>query len=114
MRSPIALAATVVLSAALGVAPSEAQQARDPALAETLFNSAQACLAKDDWACACPKLSASMEADPSVSTQINIAKCQEHEGKLSLAWATLQDALKLNRTIAYPDERRRVKLADYA
>jgi hypothetical protein len=104
----------VVFAPFFGVTASWAQDARDPALAEQLFKSAQTCLAANDWACACSKFSASMEADPSVSTQINIAKCQEHDGKLTLAWTTLQDALKLNRTITYSDESRRTKLGEYA
>jgi hypothetical protein len=112
MRVPFASAVAVALVS--HVATSRAQPARDPALAEELFKSAQACIAANDWQCACPKFSASMEADPSVSTQINVAKCLEHDGKLTLAWTALQDAIKLNRTIAYPDESRRAKLGEYA
>jgi hypothetical protein len=112
MRVPFA--SVVVVALLFHAATSSAQPARDPALAEELFKSAQACLAANDWQCACPKFSASMDADPSVSTQINVAKCLEHDGKLTLAWAALQDAIKLNRTIAYPDETRRAKLGEYA
>jgi hypothetical protein len=112
MRVPFASVVAVALL--FHAATSSAQPARDPALAEELFKSAQACLAANDWSCACPKFSASMDADPSVSTQINVAKCLEHDGKLTLAWAALQEAIKLNRTIAYPDEARRAKLGEYA
>lgn len=91
-----------------------AQPSPDVALAETLFNSAQACLEKDDWKCACEKFRASMELDPSVSTKLNIAKCDAHDGKLTLAWNDIQEALKLNRSMAYADESRRKKLDQYA
>lgn len=91
-----------------------AQPSPDPALAETLFNSAQACLGKGDWTCACEKFRASMDLDPSVSTKLNIAKCDARDGKLTLAWSHVQEALKLNRVKAYADESRRKKLGEYA
>jgi hypothetical protein len=96
--------------------PSQAaaQPSPDPALAETLFTSAQACLGKGDWKCACEKFRASMELDPSVSTKLNIAKCDDHDGKLTLAWSNIQEALKLNRSKAYADQSRRKKLDEHA
>jgi hypothetical protein len=113
MRHAFPGGVAVALTSFFHVATTNAQPARDPALAEQLFKSAQACLDANDWQCACPKFAASMESDPAASTQINVAKCLEHDGKLTLAWAALQDALKLNSTIAYADESRRAKLAEY-
>jgi hypothetical protein len=108
MRPPPLPVSVVIALVCVLLAPRAwGQEARDPALAETLFNSAQACLAKGDWTCACEKFGASMAADPSVSTLYNIAKCQEHEGKLALAWASLQQALSLNQTLAYHEIRRK-------
>jgi hypothetical protein len=54
-----------------------------------------------------------MAAEASASTQLNIAKCQMHDGKASLAWRTTQAAMKLNAEASYADESRRRALADY-
>src|SRR5262249_31577145 len=115
MRSRLLSSIGAVLAAGILVVASRAgaQGARDPVLAETLFNGAQACLNDGDWTCACNKFRASMELDPAVSTQLNIAKCLDHEGKLTLAWSEVQEALKLNGTKAYADENRRQKLQEY-
>jgi hypothetical protein len=111
----ISLIGTAIAVVGLLAPPhAAAQPSPDPALAETLFNSAQACLDKGDWKCACEKFRASMDLDPSVSTELNIAKCDDHDGKLTLAWNHVQEALKLNRAKAYADESRRKKLGEYA
>jgi len=86
--------------------------AHDPAAAETLFKSAKALLDQGDWAGACVKLRASMELDPAVSTLLKIAHCHDHEGKLAAAWSDVTEAVKLNRALPQPEQRRK-DLEDY-
>ena len=71
--------------------------ARDQVTAAALFLEARALLAQGDYANACSKLSASLDLFATVSTRLNVAKCHEHEGKLSAAWLDYKVALVLNR-----------------
>jgi tetratricopeptide (TPR) repeat protein len=107
------LTAAAALAALSSIAPAAAQPARDPAMAEALFNRAKALLDQGDWAGACAKFNASMELDPAVSTALKIARCHEHEGKIALALGSAEAALKLNATSPQPESRRR-DLAAYA
>src|SRR5580693_7797688 len=93
------------LSILLLASPAVAEPAA-PAQAETLFMSAMALLDRGDWAAACPKFQASMDLDPAVSTQIKIARCHEHDGKLAAAWSDVSEALKLNKTLPQSEQRR--------
>jgi hypothetical protein len=90
------------------------QAAEDPGRADALFKEAQACMDRGEWVCACERFERSMEAGPSVSTQLNLAKCRDHDGKPTLAVAAVEDALRRNRTATYADEARRAKLEQYA
>jgi hypothetical protein len=110
---PAWLLTVTTLAAAFTIRPASAQPARDPAMAEALFASARALLEQGDWAGACTKFQASMELDPSVSTELKIARCHEHEGKLALAWSDVGAARKLNQSVVQPEPRRR-ELDDYA
>jgi hypothetical protein len=47
-----------------------------------------------------------MDLNPATGTQIRIARCHEHEGKLALAWADYQAALTLNRSLQGQTEER--------
>jgi hypothetical protein len=89
--------------------------ALDPAarkdLADRLFQQAHAALEADDWVAACAKFRASMRYDISVSTQLNIARCHEREGKLVEAWGDYNRARLLNRDT--PDAERREALGQY-
>ncbi len=73
--------------------PAAAQQdARNPAVAEALFEEAQR-LAKDgDFENACPKFKQSYDADPAGGTLVNLADCYERQGKTALAWSTFREA----------------------
>ena len=107
-RAPAAL--LIAAAASAWGAPAFAQTARDPAAAEALFNTAKELLKAGDWATGCAKLRASMELDPAVGTQLKIAKCHEHDGKLALAWYAYQRALQLNREKLDQTEARRREL----
>ncbi|HEV3190087.1 MAG TPA: PEGA domain-containing protein [Polyangiaceae bacterium] len=93
--------------------PAFAQRSpTDPIAAEALFNAAKEALRQGDWAGACDKFQKSMDLDPSVSTLVKVAKCQQHDGKLATAWYGYQRALKMNREADY-SERRRDELENY-
>lgn len=111
MRRSILLLTTAL---ALGAATAEAQPAapaHDPAAAEVLFRAALDALDKGDWDVACAKFSASMSLDPAASTLVNVAKCHDHEGKLTVAWAELNRALTLSGDIA--GQQRKADLDQY-
>jgi hypothetical protein len=95
MRRALALA--VAAAAALASPSTSAQPARDPATARVVFAEAKALLEQGNWAGACPKFQASFDLNPVVSPLLNVARCHEHEGKLTLAWDDYQRALTLNR-----------------
>ncbi|WP_437974801.1 PEGA domain-containing protein [Sorangium sp. So ce295] len=95
------------VAVALGGAAAHAQgSARDPVAAEALFKAARALVDKGDDAAGCPKFEASLALNPSASTQINIARCREREGKLATAWHDYHRALVLNRETAGEQRRR--------
>lgn len=61
-------------------------QARDPAVAEELFEKGREAIRRKDYAAACPLFRESQRLEPSVGTLMNIADCDEHEGALARAW----------------------------
>jgi hypothetical protein len=73
--------------------------------ADALFDEAFKALDAGDWDTACAKFRESMRYDTSVSTQLNIARCNEHEGKLVQAWADFNRARFLNRDTKDPARR---------
>lgn len=83
---------------------------KDKTLADALFDQAHAALDQGDWATACAKFQESMRYDISVSTQLNIARCNEHDGKLVEAWHDYNRARAINRTTA--DQGRQQALAE--
>ncbi|MEM6789626.1 MAG: PEGA domain-containing protein [Myxococcota bacterium] len=109
------------LSAGLAfAAPDDGEETPDPssldpearkAVADRFFERAQGQLEADDWERACRNFRVSMRYDTSVSTLANIARCEEHEGRLYEAWAANNRARFLNRNT--PDAARREALNDY-
>jgi len=85
--------------------------APDP-VAAALFQSGRELIDKGDWGGGCAKLAQSLARYPNASTQLNLARCREHEGKLASAWAMYQRASVLNRET--PGERRREELEKIA
>lgn len=89
--------AVVVLSLWGSSAPARAQDgARDPAAAESLFQRGVDLLKQKDWDGACKAFEASMKLNPSVGTQINVARCAEHYGLVARAWSEFKRAKALN------------------
>ncbi len=105
-----ALMAGCLMAPASGVA--HAQPAIDPLAAEELYKRGRELVASGDWTAGCAKFEASYKLNPAAVTMINIAKCHEHEGKLTLAVSDYRAALKLNeRTLG---EERQKQLAEIA
>lgn len=100
------------LGLALGIAlPVQADDARDPAAAEVHFRRGVELLKKDDWKSACEAFDASMKLDPSVGTQINVARCAAHDERLALAWAEFKRAEAMNAET--PLEKRKREIDEF-
>lgn len=97
----------VIVAAILALPVSaQAQSPDSAAAAETLFKAARELVDAGKWAEGCPKFDAALALHASASTQINIARCHEHEGRTATAWAAYKRALVLNRE-TLGDERQR-------
>jgi hypothetical protein len=102
-----ALAGLILALAALSGAEARAEEpARDPAAAEVLFRAGRAAAEKNDYEAACPKFRESQRLDPAPGTELNIADCEEHRGKLATAWELFT---RVARELPVADDR--VKLA---
>ena len=75
--------------------------------ADVLFERAKQQLRSGDWASACNNFEASMKLDPSVSTQIKLARCREHEAKYLDAFVAYVQARELNTKSGTNEARRR-------
>jgi hypothetical protein len=61
-------------------------QTRDAAGAEWLFREGRALMKQGDLPAACPKLEESLRFDPAVGTLMNLAECEERQGRTATAW----------------------------
>jgi hypothetical protein len=92
MRHVLGLMALVLVSRA-----ASAQSVDTKALAEQLFNQARELAKAEKWEEACPKFEASLRYEAVLGTQLNLATCYEHVGKLASAWGLYRDAAELAR-----------------
>jgi tetratricopeptide (TPR) repeat protein len=99
-----ALAASAVV--ALSLFGSSAARAGDVAAAEALFREGQAAMQKGDYVAACKAFEASHTADPSVGAQVNLAICNEKQGKLASAWGAYNEAARLALVLVPPEPAR--------
>jgi len=85
------------LALALGftLLTSGAAFAADTSLAEKLFADGLAAMKREDYRAACDSFGGSNESDPSPGTQINLALCNEKQGKLASAWGWYRTAAGL-------------------
>jgi hypothetical protein len=65
--------------------------------AEALFSEGLRLMQANDYAAACPKLSASYRLDPGIGTLLYLADCYESQGKTASAWITFREAVFLAR-----------------
>ncbi len=103
---PMALTIGALGSAWAGDAAADSD-VRDPIAARTLFQEAREAAAAGDHVTACPKFEESYRLDPAVGTLLNIAACDERQGRLATAWTRFQQALEQ----LSPDDDRRPQVA---
>jgi hypothetical protein len=93
----VARRALLVLACFLSVAlprVAGAQQSRDPSTADALFKKAREAVARGDMATACLRFAESQRLDPAPGTLLNVAQCEEKEGKLAASHTHLSEALE--------------------
>lgn len=88
LLAPLLLLSTLVLAR-----PASAQS--DPVAATELFKQGREALAKQDYATACRKFEDSLRLDEKVGTLLNLADCEEHQGKIAAARQHLQRGIDL-------------------
>lgn len=111
-RALLGLLALGALSGALVTAtPARADDALDPAALD-LFQRGRRLIKEGDWEGGCAAIDASLRRASSVSAQLNLALCQEHQGKVASAWATVERARAENRETR--GDARRAELAKTA
>lgn len=95
MSRVVVAVASCLLSASLVLAAPEARaQERSPSAADALFESAREAMARGDFSTACPRFAESHRLDPAPGTLLNLAQCEENEGKLASSYAHLVEAIE--------------------
>jgi hypothetical protein len=100
---------TVALSLALLPAVAAAQPTAPAHNSTTwgeLFKAARDLVKSGDWDAGCPKFEASFALNPIASTLMNVARCHDHQGKLSVALSDYERALILNRETSNEGRRK--------
>jgi hypothetical protein len=103
-----AIALVLVVSAS-GLPAFSQDKLRDPAAAEALYLTGRKLVGDGNWAEGCEKFRASLELNPAVSTLINIAKCSEHEGKLTQALVEYRRSSQLNQDTLGEERKRKLE-----
>jgi hypothetical protein len=110
MSSPH-LSAFSAVFAALVSSTAALAQSRDPSAAEALFRSAREAMARGDFANACTRFAESYRLDPAPGTLLNVADCEEKQGKVASSFTHFSEALeglpKDDFRVAYAHERLR-------
>src|SRR5687767_13693349 len=76
----------LVLAAVVALEDRAQAQARDAAAGEALFQEGRGLMKAGDFAAACPKLEESHRLDPALGTLVNLASCEEQQGRTATAW----------------------------
>jgi hypothetical protein len=91
-RAPaIFLAAGLALVA---VPRPAAAQGRDPSAADALFRQAREAMSHGDVTTACSRFAESQRLDPAPGTLLNVAQCEERQGKIAASVAHLNDVIE--------------------
>jgi hypothetical protein len=86
-----------LLAAILFVRPLRADNVPDPTAA-ALFRKGRELVENGDWDKGCEQFRASLARYEAASTLLNIARCEEHFGRVAKAWALYQRGLVLARS----------------
>ncbi|HLK41607.1 MAG TPA: hypothetical protein VKU41_32890 [Polyangiaceae bacterium] len=70
-------------------------QPRDPLTADALFREGRKAADAGDYASACPEFAESLRLDPAPGTLLNLADCEEHQGKIGSAWSHFRQLLDM-------------------
>ena len=84
----------LLVSAVVATSTAAHAQGRDPSAAEALFRSAREAMARGDFAAACSRFAESHRLDPAPGTLLNVAQCEEKDGKLATSFAHVTEALE--------------------
>ena len=87
-------------------------RAADKAAAESLFRAGKELMSQGAYAEACEKFRESHTADASVGALLNLALCNEKQGRTATAWATYREAAAM--AARQRDDRRRRGALDLA
>jgi tetratricopeptide (TPR) repeat protein len=90
-------------------ATARAQDSDAIAAAEALFRDARELIEAGNYAQGCPKFEAALALHASASTQLNIARCRQQEGRIASAWAGYKRALVLNRETRGAERQRELE-----
>lgn len=77
--------------------------------AESLFQEARALVDQARYSEACPKLEKSLELEPAVGTQFNLADCYEHIGRTASAHAMFEEVASIARKAGKFERERSAK-----
>ena len=77
----------------------------DVSLAEAEFRRGRAAVESGDYAAACPAFAESLRLDYAPGTLLNLAACEEHQGRLTRAW---EHYTQLAERLPDTDERREI------
>ncbi len=75
------------------------------ATADRLFGEAKALSKAGRYAEACPKLAQSLELDPAIGTEFNLADCLEHIGKKAQAWRHYENVERVAHSAGKTDRK---------
>lgn len=104
---PRAVAASAALFLLLSA--STVARAQGASSAESLFQEARALTERGQYAEACPKLEKSLELEPAVGTQFNLADCYEHIGRTASAHAMFEEVASIARKAGKFERERSAK-----
>lgn len=94
----VALAALITSGSAIAQPPAAVSPA-----ARELFDQGRKLLAAKDYVGACTKFEESQRIDPGGGTLLNLALCNELQGKTATAWTLFDEALRWARRDGRPD-----------
>jgi serine/threonine-protein kinase len=97
------LIVAIVVSVVTGRAQGQTGDAS--AAADQLFEQGRALAQQNRWPDACAKFEDSLRYEPALGTQLNLANCYKHIGKLASAWRLFGEAIE-QATAAGDVERR--------